>query len=325
MAEPELEPPAALTATVFEIAGRPVTVRDVVRAADARGALDDAKGRFVAGLEAEARAREAGEAPPDDAVEARANEIRYERNLITAEEAESWLSARGLTYDALLDHCRRELLREAEAAVADRARGLVPPEREADFLAYLVFSGELDGQARELARRLVVSDPDGDLSPDRLRSVEASYRRHLSALTAERERERVLALLRLPLTRVDVEVLDAPSLDAAREVVLCLRQDGADTAALAAETGYPHARASPFLDDLEDDVRDALLSAAPGDVLEPVEEPPRVRVFRLRSKREPTLEDPEVRERVDQRIVDAHFAERVARTVRWRLSDERNR
>ena len=115
----------------------------------------------------------------------------------------------------------------------------------------------------------------------------------------------------------------ASDLGAAREAVMCVREDGIEPAALAAEIGCPHARSRVFLEDLDEDLYDALVSAAPGDFLAPIEsEGGRgILLHRLTAKHEPDASDPEVLRRVDDEIVEAHDRELTARRVRRLLAD----
>jgi hypothetical protein len=304
---------------VLEADGAPVRVRDVVAAADARSALGEARRALAAGLAARARAEREGIAADEADVAARADAFRYDRGLTTAESTEAWLAARGLSYDDLWAHATREHLREA--------LGDADPDPSADpvdddlLLAHLVFSGELERQADALARRLSVADGPVRVDPEGLRDLEAAHARRCASWLTSRERERQAHALRLPLTRAEVEVVDVPSLDAAREAICCVREDGADLAALARENGWPHVRTAVFLEDLAPERQRALLSAAPGDVLDPLESEDGVRVARLLAKREPDLADPAVRERVDAHLLDARFAETVAKRVRRRWDE----
>ena len=232
-----------------------------------------------------------------------------------------------------------------------------PPEVRASFRAELMLSGELGLLAYEFACRLVNARAHpGDASPspaaleglhreflDRqgldpaalaawfarsgasaeelqhLLALEAAFRLRSGELTTPKARERMRVSLRIALIQVERESLTVGSNDAAREAVLCIREDGRTMAELANENAFPYERETLVLEDLDEESQRALLSATPGELLDPVEEGPRIRVSRLVAKREPEASDPEALRRIDRAILDAHFADLTAQHVRWRL------
>src|SRR3954468_15647745 len=82
---------------------REYKTRDVIDTAFWRGDSKPFWDRFLMRLEAEKRADELEMDLDDDELDAAAETFRYERDLITAEETEQWLAARGLTLDDFSD------------------------------------------------------------------------------------------------------------------------------------------------------------------------------------------------------------------------------
>ena len=163
------------------------------------------------------------------------------------------------------------------------------------------------------------------IDPARLQDLlrlEAVYGAHCHAVLGDRARMRLLQTLRLPLTRLEVETIEVDSLDAAREAALCVRDDGIEMADLAKEHRYPYHRAELLLDDLDADRQRTFLAAAPGNVLQPIQDEGRYEVCRLVRKVEPDLSDERVAGRIDESILDAHFAELTRKEVRWMIPDE---
>src|SRR3954454_68687 len=78
---------------------REYKTRDIIDAALWRGDLKPSLDRFLMRLEAEKRADELEMDFDDNELDAAAEAFRYERDLITAEETEQWLAARGLNLD----------------------------------------------------------------------------------------------------------------------------------------------------------------------------------------------------------------------------------
>ena len=159
---------------------------------------------------------------------------------------------------------------------------------------------------------------DGDWLEEMLR-MDAAYSLQCEVLLVPQARERTLRSLRLPLTRIDVELLELKSDDAAREAHLCIGQDGVAMADLARECGHPHRRLNLLLGDLDEELSRVFLNAAPGEVLAPIENEGAFLVCRLVGKTEPDLSDTKTRERIDERILNSYFDELTARHVRWRL------
>jgi hypothetical protein len=310
---------------LFEVSGREVTAGQVLASAEARGVLEPLRRTCAAAIAAEALDEREGIGPGADEVERRTDAFRYARRLLTAEETESWLARRGLAFDDLERHVRREAALERRG---DSPQAGAPPPVgvDASLVTWLLLRGELGRLAEDLARRLVVAGhgapPDGDLGAHA--RLEAALRAHAAALATERARRRTLDALRVPLTRVDLEVLSLRTLDAGREALQCLRHDGMSVEAVAAVSGAGHERASVLLRDLDDDLRGALLSAVAGDVVGPFASDEAVRVARVAAKCEPDLADADVSAAVDAEILDADLEDRVARGVRWLLRDERD-
>jgi hypothetical protein len=314
---------AARNPALFQVAGRVVTRNDVVTSASHRGALVAPWRAYREGVASEQKGVADGLAVDEAATERIADEWRYARRLLTAEETEAWFAARGLEVDDLDAYARREHWRERVGA---RMEGAPPPMVVDDaFRAYLAMSGDLGRQAEELARRLAVleevaaSARGAEADVGRL---EATYRSHAKDVLTPIARERLLESMRLPLTRVVLEAIEVDTLDAAHELALCIRADGRDLASLSLETGRPRLSRACFVDDMDEALQGAVLSAAAGDVLDPIATEAGFQVCRLVSKTEPSAADPEVLRRVDREVLDAHFGELVARRVRWMLRDD---
>jgi hypothetical protein len=139
--------------------------------------------------------------------------------------------------------------------------------------------------------------------------LEAAYDRVCARWLTDDQRGRALAARRLGLTRVQVETIVLPSLEAAQEAVLCLREGEVSLPELAEECKVTCERTEWFIEDGPPDLQQALLSASPGEILAPLGREGCFAVCRLAAKSSPDLTQPDVRERLDQRLLEAHFAE----------------
>jgi len=304
-------------------------------------------------------AEEDGGAPDEAALQSRSDEFRYERELISAEETDRWLEDRGLTLEDFnayfLRHYWADTLDEPTEPEALDFRSA--PDAFRDLLrAELLLSGEFDRMARalswrfaaahvegnQLAQHLAAGEPSGQLNaiePDdaslqdwsarlgcdpgwlgAVRELETAYQRHCERLLTAERLEHSLGSLRLPLTRLELETIDLDSLDAVREALLCVREDGAPMSEVAADGRYPYRRTEVVVEDLPAELQQKLLSAVPGEVLEPLAHADGFQLCRLLGKTGPDLTDDHVRDRVERQILERHFSELTARCVRWLLA-----
>src|SRR6185369_9469839 len=96
-------------------------------------------------------------------------------------------------------------------------------------------------------------------------TMEAIQRRDCAALLSREACEQEVTALRLPLTRFEVETLDA-----AREALLCARDDGMSMEEVAAEGRYPYRHPEVLLEEIPEDLQQKFLSVHPGEILEPI-------------------------------------------------------
>ncbi|MEA3208701.1 MAG: hypothetical protein QOE70_1758 [Chthoniobacter sp.] len=335
---------------VFRTGGQILGVADVLDAAHFRGELEPAWKEVLWLAECEARA---GEEPEAAALQASSEKFRSDRDLITAEETEQWLEERGLTLDDFTDYFVRHYWKEALVGNAEPPAldYLDAPQNLRDLLrAELLINGEFDRQARQLAWRFAArsAQPAREaIARERARflertrldeatlpawlarlgrdeswleemlQLEAAYRQQSSSLLTTEALEGALELLRIPLTRIKLEIIELEALHAAREAFLCLREDGASMQEVARDGRYPCRRVEVLLEELPAESQQKFLSAAAGEVLEPLARGEGFQLCQLIQKIEPELTDVKVRARAEQHVLNRHFSELVAEHVRW--------
>jgi hypothetical protein len=348
-------PSSSLTAKerVIFRCGRDYTVRDVIDAAYFRGELKSSWEELLRGLEAEG---EASAETDEEAIASAAEAFRYERNLITAEETERWLEERGLTLEDLTDYFTRAYWRTALNAKVAKPMAFRSASRELRELlaAELFFSGEFDRMTKKHSWQVAASCaankddlPNDVIEAERERffaraaigadeysvlleqlkrdpswfaemiSLQANYQRQCEILLAGPAPDQELATVRLPLTRFDVEIVEIKSHDAAAEALLCVREDGMSMEAVAAQGRYPYRRATMLLEDIAEESQQKFLSVLPGEVLDPIGRGDGFQLCRVMEKAEPTLDDPLVRTRVEERIIERHFSALVSKHIEW--------
>ncbi len=343
---------------IFLSRERAFTVRDVIDAAQFRGEIEPAWQELLRLLAAELKAEAEDLDPEDEAIDAAAEQFRYAHDLITAEETERWLAERGLGLGDFSAWIVRQYWgREIEEAEPEQVDFLSAPREQREVLRQeLIFSDEFDGMALRLSSRVAAArehetdSPEADALADEesaflarsglehagvaswleklgrgetwLReclTMEAIYHRERAAVLSREACEREIAALRVPLTRFEVETIELDSLDAAREALLCARDDGMSMEAVAAEGRYPYRRPAVLLEEIPEDLQPIFLGVRAGDILDPIPRGEGFHVFRIVEKAEPDLSDPAVRERAEARILERHFAELAARHIQWRL------
>ena len=354
--------------TVFRLEERGFSVDDVIDAAEFRGEVREVRNRLRRGLEME----EDNEALQADGqtLQEMADRFRYERDLISAEETETWLEERNLTLEGLTRYLARLHLAKADrgtglpgAPAPSEPHGFIArntawgsPPREA-LRAELWLSGEMDEMARALAWRVVAlldsqestAPPPavGDLERasflqrcglseaevpawlaalardsswlDEMLRMERAYQHACEDLLTPERLARELASLKMSLTTFEFEVIDLDTLDAAREAYSCVRRDGLSMEEVARQGGYPYDRWEAVHEDLSEELRRIFLSANLGEVLAPIPAGEAYQLCRILEKREPDLRDEEVHRKVERRILESWFSDRVARHIHWAI------
>ena len=89
---------------------------------------------------------------------------------------------------------------------------------------------------------------------------------------------------------------------------------------VANEGRYPYRRADFLLEDLPADAQQKYLSVSPGDMLEPMPHGDGFELCRVIKKIEPQPDDPSVKSRVDQRLLDQYFSHLTTKYTHPRLS-----
>jgi len=334
------------------------TARDAIDAAIFRGELEDKWQKFLRHVAAEGRAGELELELDDSAISAAAEVFRYLHDLITAEETEAWLANRGLTFDDFSDYFARQYCVGAvDEGFSPEQIGYASagPELRDLFVVELILSGALGDMTVKLRWRLAARCAGNEPTPDAIAAeerkflhrikiepaqlanwleelgrdsqwlnemlaIEAAYGMHCDRLLVPEARQRELRGLRLHLTRFEIELIELESRDAAKEALFCVREDGMSMEEVATEGRYPYRRAEFLLEDLPADAQAKYLSVSQGGVLEPIPHGDGFELCRIIKKVEPRLEDPSVKSRVDQRLLDQYFSDLTTKYTYPRLS-----
>lgn len=337
----ELDPDDFPGTPLFVVGPDELRVLDAIRAADLRGELAAAIAELRRGLAAVARLEERDEPVDESALQDAVDAWRSDLGLESAEETDAWLRAREIEIDDVASHLERRLA--AERAGSEPSPDVDPDEISAALHGALVCSGQLERMCVELARRAAahavwVSTEPRSPSPadveshaarlrpsvlaadpglERLALLESVFELAVEASLGQDRIARAVEGARLDLLRLDHVSVSFPTLDAAREAVFCVEDDGEKLDRVARRAGAPVSQRLAFADELPEALRTALLSTRANRLAGPFEDAGRFVLLELRRKIEPTPEDPEVRARVSRRLRDRAFRDEMDARVRW--------
>jgi len=341
--------------------GNEYSARDAIDAAFFRGTLAPVWKEFLQTVAATNHADELELDLDPDAIDASAEHFRYEHDLITAEETETWLAARALTLEDFSDYFARQYWRSTvdENVVPDDVELIsTPAELRQTFTTDLVLSGDLDRLNTELMWRLaaLAATDQGVVDSAKIKverqyfldrnkitepklsewlrkinrhqawleemiAMEAAYALACEQVVTPEARKKQLALLRMPLTYFQAELIEVESLDAAREALLCIREDGMSMEEVATQARYPYRRINFRHEDLPPDWQQKFWSVGAGDLLDPLPRGDGFELYRITTKSEPDLSDMIVQERIDERLLERHFSALAHEHVEARLED----
>jgi hypothetical protein len=276
----------------FSVDGAPYSWGDVLRLAELDGTLEELEHQTRRGL---GTAR--GELEPE-AIRAAAARFRYDRNLLSAEELEAWLARWHLDLADWNAHLRRTLVRErssAELTVSPAENGALAKAAAVDAIC----TGLLEREARKLAA-------DAVLAPDMR-----------AALAAAANIEREISNRALEWTRIDADMLQLADLDTAREAVLSVRIDGRPIADVARDCGVTLERRTLYVEEAEQERLTELLGARAGELVGPVARGDGFVVVHVRERTRPSADDPELRRRAADFLVERAIERELETRVRW--------
>lgn len=337
---------------VFSMEEEPYRWRDVILAAVRWGHWRAVELGTREGAACASHAEEAGEPFPSDALDIAGREFRYERDLVTAQTMEDWLTRWGLTVKDWSDHLNRQYQRGRQP---DECAGLVAQHPLSDdeaaqlTLVDAICSGELRRWARTLASRaavharmapateaeigksstsaqkevlsvaglLAMDQSELTESARRLEHIDDSFERFRASQLTERALKDYVGHHQLEWVRFGCRVMAFPDEGMAAEAALLLREDNEGFTGV-----YSVAHAEPraerfFLDQIEGPMRDRFLGARPGDLLGPMRINDEYVLYQIEEKLLPNADDPDVRKRAEEGVLKTALERQVDRQVRW--------
>lgn len=342
---------------IFSRGERGFTAKDVVDCALVRGEIDSLWKEFLRVAECDRLANERELELDDSALDSAAIAFRYKHDLITAEETERWLEDRGVSLAEFSEYFARQYWSRSYSGTVGPPKSsyqTASPEDRDLFLLNLILSGSLDRMAERLSYRVAAqADEAGDKDAsvgeararflvaakidqaeladwlrqlgrdqewlDEILAAEAAYQRRVSQILTEQALQKELRPMQLNLTRFQLETVEVDSRDAAAEVVACVRNDGMEMSEVADESRYPFHHSEVLLEDIPSEQQQRFLSVKAGTLFDPIPRGDAFEVWRVKTRTEPSLQDPIIRARLESRIIDRCFNELLSKYIDWKL------
>src|SRR6266481_10059220 len=342
---------------IFSSGERGFTAKDLVDCALVRGEIDSLWREFLRVAECDRLANERELELDDSALDSAAIAFRYKHDLITAEETERWLEDRGVSLAEFSEYFARQYWGRSYSGTLDPPKSsyqTASPEEKDLFLVDLSLSGSLDRMAERLSYRVAVqADEAGDKNAsvgeararllvaakidqadladwlaqlgrdqewlDETLAAEAVYQRRVSQILTEQALQKELGPMQLNLTRFQLETVEVDSRDAAAEVVACVRSDGMEMSEVADESRYPFHHSEVLLEDIPSEQQQRFLSVKAGTLFDPIPRGDAFEVWRVKTRTEPSLQDPIIRARLESRIINRCFNELLSKYIDWKF------
>jgi hypothetical protein len=340
---------------IFSSGDRGFTAKEVVDCAVVRGEIDPMWRDFLRVAECDRLANERELELDDSVLDSAAIAFRYKHDLITAEETERWLEDQGVSLAEFSEYFARQYWGRSYSGTVDLPTSsyqTASSEEKDLFLVDLTLSGSLDRMAERLSYRVAAQADEArdnrasvveerarflgaakidDLADwlaqlgrdeewlDEVLAAEAAYQRRVAEILTEQAFQRELGSMQLNFTRFELETVEVDSRDAAAEVVACVRNDGMEMSEVAEESRFPFHRSDVLLEDIPSEQQQRFLSVKAGALFEPIPRGDAFEVWRVKTRTEPSLQDPIIRARLESRIVDRCFNELLSKHVDWKF------
>ncbi|HEX9663227.1 MAG TPA: hypothetical protein VGB27_13140 [Candidatus Binatia bacterium] len=316
---------------VFSVGRQQYYWDDVILSARLWGDWADLEKELREGIACLKRLDEAAEEFDPEELESAANDFRYERDLLTAEEAEAWLNRWNLSADSWMEYLQRFMLRRkwADQLVEIVARYRVTKkEIHSSLYAEAICSGHLARFARALAARAsayekaleagwVRDDLKSAEAAGRIRLLEASYQRFCDHVVDAQGIKNQVDSHRLDWIRFDCRYVLFYQEQMAREAALCARDDGMQLDEVAANASLAPQNATMYLDEVEPSLRDRFLSAEKGALIGPLNWDKAFGLFLVEDKIIPAVEDPEIKQRAQETLLESAVNREINKRVKW--------
>lgn len=337
---------------LFAVDDRVYTGKEALIAAHLSGDLATLRGEVAARLSLWHQ-RDPETSPDEQRAEAAAEEFRHERNLLTGEDMEEWLAKREVTFDEWMDAFRRAALSDSLTDDQSNAITNAGPvsDEEIDRHLYIdaLVSGSTGRWIQTLARNIALAaelsgdlneiapgehGDEGDHDVERpavdggLEGIADHEIAQMATLSRRAEQVRQSAISpELIEKKIESHGLDwirfrwiaVVSNDeaVAREVVLCVREDGTSIETVARQADIEPEESEGFFCEIEESLRAHFISAHKDELIGPMQFEDSWLVIQVLDREMPSLGDPALIQRVTETILDGIIERRMNESFRW--------
>jgi hypothetical protein len=285
-------------------------------------------------------AAEINQPPAQREVKEAVTAFRYAHNLISAEDAQTWLHRWQMTGDEWMNCLRGDLLRRSWAGRMTEILAAHPVSDQdvAEVLKHhAVCADKLGDWAVKLAGHAAIVAKSGwfDAGQHSLIGATGSPRDLVSRIETEFERQRQQVITpklienRIANHRLDWIHFDCRSLwfaeeRVAREAAWCVTEDGLTGDEVAGQAHTEVRRWAFYLDDIDAAVRPHFLAARQGDWLGPLKMPMPLmdtgfQLVSITEKKMPAMDDPQIWRRAETAIVRSWTEQAINERVKWTM------
>lgn len=275
-------------------------------------------------------ATETGRMPAACEMREAATAFRYAHNLISAEDARSWLARWEMTFEDWMSCLRGRLLCERWAARLGEivAASSVTDHELAEVIRHHAvcadklgeWANELAGRAAIAARscRLDAIERDTTESPRKLiYHIETEFKRQTKQAITPKLIEAKIADHRLDWIRYDCRYIWFGEERIAREAAWCVTEDGLTLEEVARDARLVVQQWDFYLDEIEAPARTRFLAARRGDWIGPIRMIEGFPLFSILAKKMPAADDPAIRLRARRAIVTSLTEQAMNERVKW--------
>jgi len=267
-----------------------------------------------------------GQMPPAAEMREATTAFRYAHNLISAEDAKSWLARWDVSVEDWMNYLRGQSLRERWAGRLSEIAAAHPisdAEIGEVIKSHAICADRLGDWAVRLAGRAAVAStsrslPASDQSgSDLIACIEIEFEQKCQQTVTPKLIESKIADHRLDWIRFDCRYVWFGEERIAREAAWCLTEDGLTLEEVAYDSRSIVQQWNFYLDEIEASARAHFLSARRGDWLGPIKMIEGFPLFSVVAKTMPAAADPQIRERAERSIVAAFTAQAINERVKW--------
>jgi hypothetical protein len=330
---------------VFSTARKDYYWEHVFAAAILSGEWAKLETRTRVGLACYKRMEATEEYPDQEELDTTAAEFRYARNLISAEEAESWLARMNLSADDWMNYILRSLLMpiwEEDLEQTAEEYPISSEEISASLYAQAVCSGDLTRFGQQLAGRVAVTEIYTDdsepitasplqfpecpfaISAPRweeiqrdLAFIEAGFKQFYEKTVTPQTIADEIKLRGGDLILFELDTLELPTQTAAKEALFCITEDGLTLAEVAKDTGFNFENRKVYYFEMDVDGRDAFLAKQAGEMVGPLKRGEAFQISLIRNREMPSPQDPDVARLAEKLMLERITQQEVNNRIKW--------